>query len=480
MPPLNSKRPGSILGLCLDGDRLDGVVLRRTNGSAEPGAEVSVDLSLKPLSHDPELAGREIRERLDAAEIRERRCAVSLPLGWALCHSFRMPALPEEDVPGFLQLEAERGFSTDPSTLILSSHRLPLPGTTDQHVVQVGFPLEHLQRMESVLRAARLTPVCFSLSLPALQAAEGASASGPGVAAIEVIENRIGLLVTAAGGLVALRTLDAAIEDEGAERRINAAVVLRELRITLGQLSPELRTGVTLLRIYGTGGLADRLADELRPRVDSLGLQVERIARVVPGQLPLGLPPGARLTGPLALATRYLSGAPGLMDFLPPRVSPWQRITGRYSARKLVYAGGALAFLLLLTGGAFLVQQVQLSRLRGEWASMAPRVRELEILQQEIKQFRPWFDESFRSLTLLKRLTESFPEEGSVTAKSVEIRDASTVTCTGTARDSQALYKVLDQLRAASEITDVQVDTVRGKSPLQFSFNFHFGERTQP
>ena len=111
---------------------------------------------------------------------------------------------------------------------------------------------------------------------------------------------------------------------------------------------------------------------------------------------------------------------------------------------------------------------------------MAPRVRELEILQQEIKQFRPWFDESFRSLTLLKRLTESFPEEGSVTAKSVEIRDASTVTCTGTARDSQALYKVLDQLRAASEITDVQVDTVRGKSPLQFSFNFHFGERTQP
>ena len=79
--------------------------------------EVAVDLSLNPLSHDPELAGREIRERLDAAGIRERRCVVCLPLGWALTLSLRMPALPEGDVAGFLQMEAERGFFTDPGSL---------------------------------------------------------------------------------------------------------------------------------------------------------------------------------------------------------------------------------------------------------------------------------------------------------------------------------------------------------------------------
>ena len=32
----------------------------------------------------------------------------------------------------------------------------------------------------------------------------------------------------------------------------------------------------------------------------------------------------------------------------------------------------------------------------------------------------------------------------------------------------------VDKLRAAREVTDVQVDQLRGKSPLQFTFNFRW------
>jgi hypothetical protein len=96
----------------------------------------------------------------------------------------------------------------------------------------------------------------------------------------------------------------------------------------------------------------------------------------------------------------------------------------------------------VLIGGAFGVQQWQLSRLGSEWATLEPQVKELEDLQQQIRKYRPWFDESFAGLTILRKITEAFPAEGIVTAKSVEIHELNTVTCSGTASDNQALLRV--------------------------------------
>ena len=60
----------SLLGLNFDGSRLDGVVLRRTNGSLQLQQSFSATLSLDPLTAAPELVGREIRNQLDAAPAR--------------------------------------------------------------------------------------------------------------------------------------------------------------------------------------------------------------------------------------------------------------------------------------------------------------------------------------------------------------------------------------------------------------------------
>src|SRR5436190_22435625 len=101
------KRLSSLLGLSLDGSRLDGVVLRRTNGSLEVQQTFSVSLSLDPLTADAELVGREIRNHLDAAGVRERHCVVGLPLKWVLTTHVEVPDLPESDIDSFLQIEAE-------------------------------------------------------------------------------------------------------------------------------------------------------------------------------------------------------------------------------------------------------------------------------------------------------------------------------------------------------------------------------------
>ncbi len=117
-----------MLGLALDGSRLDGVVLRRTNGSLQLQQSFSAALTLDPLTAAPELVGREIRNQLDAAGVRERHCVLGVPLKWVLTAHTELPPLPEADAASLLQMEAERGFPTDVATLQLANSRCPLAG----------------------------------------------------------------------------------------------------------------------------------------------------------------------------------------------------------------------------------------------------------------------------------------------------------------------------------------------------------------
>jgi hypothetical protein len=182
----------------------------------------------------------------------------------------------------------------------------------------------------------------------------------------------------------------------------------------------------------------------------------------------------------LALAARYLAGRRPDLEFLPPRVSAWQQLTAKYSSRKLFYAGSAAGAVVFLILAAFAFQQIQLRRLGAEWAAVSPKARELEALQSQIRQYRPWFDESFRTLSILRRLTEAFPEDGSVTARTVEVRDAAPIICTGTASNNQALFKVRDRLQAMSEVSGVQTHNLRGSAPVEFTLNFHWDPQNQP
>jgi hypothetical protein len=236
---------------------------------------------------------------------------------------------------------------------------------------------------------------------------------------------------------------------------------------------------VRKVRVFGRGEMTRRFLSEIKARLETNGLQLEWAEHYEASEFPKRFPPRTPVSAALSAAAGYLSGWGATFELLPPKVRPWKQLTTRVSSRKLVWAGAAAACLLILVGGAFGVQRWQLSRLQARWAEIEPKVRDLEMLQQHIKTFRPWFDESFRSLSILARLTEAFPEEGAVTARTLEIRDLSSVTCSGTAQDNQAFLNVLDRLRATREISDLKVDQVRGKTPMQFTFNFQWREANE-
>jgi len=240
-------------------------------------------------------------------------------------------------------------------------------------------------------------------------------------------------------------------------------------------LSAELRAAVKRIRIFGPREWAQQLADEMELRFEPMGLNIEIASVYPPDEFGIQLPPDTPISPAFSLAARWLAGQTPVFEFLLPKPTAWEQLVARYSSSRLRAASAAAAGVVAIAGGLFLFQEFQLIRLHAQWSAMSAKVRELDALQQQIQQYRPWFDDSFRSLTILRQLTLAFSEDGAVTARTVEIRDGHTVTCNGTARDNAALLRTLNQLRTAAGVTDVKLGQIRGKSPMQFTFDVHYG-----
>jgi hypothetical protein len=448
------------------------VVLRRNNGALQQLQTLAVTLALDPLTAAPELVGREIRNHLDAAGVHERHCVVGVPLKWVLTAQTELPALPEADAASLLQMEIERGFPCDVATLRLSQSACKLAGGK-QLVTIAGIPNSQLAILEQVLVAAKLRPVSFALGLQALQPPAGDQSDG--VLALFAGETRISLQITSRGGVAALRGLEAAIESEGGRPVLHPGLVSREARITLGQLPAEIHQSVKRIRIFGPRELAQQLADELELRFEPAGLAVEVISAYAPNEFGVELPPAVSLSAAFSLAARLLTDQPPAFEFLPPKPTLLQQLSAKYTSGRLQTIGAAAAGLLLLVGGLFAYQEIQLVSLRSQWSAMQTKAGELNGIQTVIQKYQPWFDPTFQDLSILRALTLAFPEDGSLTAKTIDVRDGNVVSCNGTAQDNYAVLRTQDKLRQTEGVSQLKVQEIRGKTPEQFTFEFHWG-----
>ena len=80
----------------------------------------------------------------------------------------------------------------------------------------------------------------------------------------------------------------------------------------------------------------------------------------------------------------------------------------------------------------------------------------------------------FNNLSILRLVSLAFPENGSVTAKTIEVHDGGMVTCSGTAINYASLLAMQSNLQKLDGVTDVKLEQIRGKAPMQFVFGFKF------
>ena len=147
----------------------------------------------------------------------------------------------------------------------------------------------------------------------------------------------------------------------------------------------------------------------------------------------------------------------------------------RYNSKRLATASFAVGALVVLVLAAFGWQEYRRWSLRNEWGDMQAQVLRLDGVQRQIDEFQPWYADT-RSLNILLRVTECFPDNGSVTAKSFEVHGTTTsiVTISGTARDNASLLRVQEQLRNAKEVQGLKIEQIRGKTPMQFTLTFRW------
>jgi len=458
---LSRRAPQSVLAIAFVGGRLVAAQVARSKSAVAVLRQASAPLSVDLLHPEPELVGREIRNHLDAAQIKERFCVVVLPSEWVMTQHTELPELSPEDADSLLQIEAEKGFPNGPDELHIARSSQKAGG--GRFTTQLAVRREQVARLVEVLRAAGLKPLSCSLGLPAL--ADAIPATGPGRMTLWIEGAGATLMVAAGGGVASFRALEAFIESEAGERVVNTAALMRELRITVEQLPAALRAEIKLLSVRGEAAAVGALAGGLGSWAADAGLSIDTIAsdrKVATEEI-------VEQAG-----VRFLrDGAPAL-EFLPPKPSRFAQLVARYNSRRLATAGFAAAAVLVLVGGAFEWQQYQLWSLRSDWEGMEAKVKDLDAVQARIREFRPWYDTSFRNLSILRKVVDCFPDNGSVTAKGFEVHSPSTVTVTGTARDNASLLRTLDLLRQSKEIQGLKIEQIRGKTPAQFTFTFRW------
>jgi hypothetical protein len=332
-------------------------------------------------------------------------------------------------------------------------------------------PRNNLNTLQRVLRAAKLKPVTFGLGVSAVQPAAG---DVQRVITLLVRSSAIDLQVSGGGGIVALRSLDGAIEAQGALKRISSELIAREIRITLGQLPGALAEAPGKIRIVGQGEITRQFVHEISPRLTAMGLTVEASEKASNASFDKALPSDLAASGAVALAAAWVRGADTTPEFLPPKVQPWQQWMNKgLSARKLIWVGEAAGAVVGCVILAFAVQQWQLSSLRGKWAKLQPKVAELTATQDNIRQFRDYYDQAARNVSIWAKLATVLPRDNSVSLKTMEVREGN-VTCTGVARDNDAFGRVFSKLSDdTTNISNVHPE-MRGNKPMSFTLSFQW------
>lgn len=445
----------SVLALSIESGRVAVVLVRQEEAGQQVVRAFDLPIGTEALVSDPEKSGKDLASHLDTAGIRERRAVVCVPASWALITSTEVPEMSADDLRSFLELRAEREFPISPSDLRLAHCTFTMPDGSQRATV-AGLPAKRMEAVERFLAAAECRAASISLGL------DGCLPREHGEAALHFLANgtHVDLVIAAGGGIAAVRTLPGT----GGARTtaFDADGFSREVRITLGRLPEAVRQQVREARFGGTPATAEELCVEIRQQLRRMGID-SRLEQ--PASAGAAYPGAA-----IAAAAQLFRHTPAVFEFLAPQVSRWQTVFRQFDDRRRRWiVAAALAAIVLPVLTYFIRSRIE-SSLNSEWSTMRGNVAELEALQGRIRQFRPWFEATPQALAVLEGIIAAFPEGGDVWARSVQLSENGKMTCAGFARSQAALMSTLERLRQRPDVSEVQVQQMRGDNPLQFSF----------
>ena len=466
-------QPRSAVALTLEAERILVSVVRLSlendRHTVTPGTPIPVRAA--EVLTNPERAGAVLAAALDAAGLRDRRCALCVPPGWALTASTDLPEVSGEDLRGYLELQAEREFPVTLNELRLAHCAYTLPDGK-RRAALAALPTRRFEAIEKMLAAANRRALSVSLAL-----GDTLTQPAPMLHLLAAAGQTEVVVTTQGGGVAALRSLpgpaapDAAAEEPSALQpglgeepsAFDPAGFARELRITLGRLPQVIGQQVRRARFGGDPAAAARLRAATQDTLARMGLETVEAPDDAAARSANDTAEGAAV---LALRRGRVP-----FEFVIPQPRKWEAAFVRYNTRRYRWIAGIALTLIFLPVLGFIVRSEQESHLEKRWAAMSGNVADLDALQTATRRFRPWFEPLPQNLQVLETLFAAFPEQGDVWAKSIQIKGGAVV-CTGFARNSPAILALTDRLRKSSGVSDVQTQQIRGQNPVQFTLTY--------
>ncbi len=461
----------SITVLSFDGERVCAVAGRCVGRGIRVERCLDARLSLDVLAADPELVGHEVRELLVQGRIRERHCLVCLPAEWVMSLAVDITAVPAEDVASYLELQAERELFHAAQDLSIATSSF-VGESGERLALVLAVPRAHVQRLSAVLKAARLRPLGFTLG-GVCTAQSAASAETPELALV-LGESGADLVLTGGGAVMAVRRLDPVTG-----RAPDGGTLERQLRISIAQLPHSAASPVETLRVFGGASVADTVVKSLQRGVIGEQLRCEEgpgpDSVTLSGDCQTAWRAG-RAVGAVCAASVYLRGRSSLLQFSSESPRSARRRGGAAGSRAALRWALAGSVLLAVLIGLFARQLWRLSQLEAEWRAVQPTVTRIQGLRESVRNLSPWFTEEPLGLSILALITKTFPEEGSVWATKVLIKDSSEVLVSGKARDRDAWLRVQERLRSSLGVHNLRIlhtrDAPDGETPMTFTLTF--------
>ncbi len=451
--------------ITLERDRILVEIVRLQQNRLNVLQSWELPFSTEEAAENPQKVGLELAKSLQTRRIRERRAMICLPLHWAQFTPILLPEAATDDLLSYLELQADRKFSIPSSELKLTQSSYVLPNGKKEAIL-AAIPLKKLTAVQIMLKAGGCSVSSISLGLDSFQNQSIPSKSG----LLHLIFNgdQIDLISTNPSGILGIRSLSPRSNPQAPG--FDLAWLYQEIRMTLGRLPEGSASEIREARWINAPATFESAAKEISELLRKAGIQ-KSIFSKSQGQEPLKSTTTTE-TGSLTTAELHLKNQPVLFEFFSPQTQPYEKAL-RWLApkRNRSILWGVIAFVLLPTI-AFVYQAQTESSLESEWKSIKPAVAEVEILQNKIRQFRPWFEATPKSLQMMNGIIALFPETGDVYAKTLEIHENSKIVCSGFAKKQPALQEFLDRLQKCPQVTQLQTQQVRGNNPIQFSCTF--------
>ena len=366
-------RARSALAITIESGRVVVSLVRNEETEPQPAPSFALPLGDEELLKDPESAGHQLVAALASAGVRERRCVVCVPAGWALTASTDLPAVAGEDLRGYLELRAEREFSISAAELRLGYSAYALPNG-QRRATLAALPRKKIEAIERMLEIARRRASSISLAL------ERCLSQPQAMLHFLTNGNHTDLVVTAGGGVAGLRSLPGPHASGGVA--FDPAGFCRDVRITLGRLPEPVRQQIRNAEFSGPS--ADKLCFQTRQDLLRLGIKSAECHAAA------GVPGAAEDASAAAEAARLkLRGEDVPFEFVVPETKRWQELLQRVDTsrrRGLLLGAAALVLLPLLL--LFIRSEIE-SHLEARWNAMAGDVADLRLAATEYPAVSP-------------------------------------------------------------------------------------------